>query len=159
MQLRHCQQAMVKKEELLRLYASEQQEETPASSGHHSSRAQPEWVQVLADECRELRESNHQLQGEADRLKKETAEVELKEKELVQHCLEQFSECLTWTHANSPVMCTSVSLSVCMSMYCVHQHTHTCAMTDVAEAKRRLAELREEAEQKQDENLKLQVCI
>ena len=85
----------MKKEELLRMYASEQQEEPHDSTGEQGSQPQPEWIKVLAEECRELRESNLQLQAEADKLKKETAEVELKEKDLVQHCLEQFSECLS----------------------------------------------------------------
>ena len=92
LQLRHSQQVIVKKEELLRLYASEQQEESLECTGSHGSQLQPEWVQLLSEECQELRESNLLLQSEADKLKRETAEVELKEKELVQHCLEQFSE-------------------------------------------------------------------
>ena len=83
---------MVKKEELLRLYASEQQEEPPTVGGAQPSKAQDEWVQVLSEECRELRESNVQLQAEPDQLKKATTEVEVQERELVQHCMEQFSE-------------------------------------------------------------------
>ncbi len=84
------QRAMTRKEELLRLYASEQDEQSSAVSD--SNTLNPNWVQVLTEECRELRESNIQLQEEADMLRKETADVELKEKELVQQCLEQFSK-------------------------------------------------------------------
>ncbi len=79
---------MSRKEELLRLYASEQDEQPPALNG--SGTATPNWVQVLTEECRELRESNIHLQEEADMLRKETTDIELKEKELVQQCLEQF---------------------------------------------------------------------
>lgn len=81
---------MSRKEELLRLYASEQDEQQLTAD----NTVNPNWVQVLTEECRELRESNLQLQEEADVLRKETADVELKEKELVQQCLEQFSELL-----------------------------------------------------------------
>ncbi len=93
--MRHCQQAIAKKDELLRLYASEQQEEPPpegVAGGVVSSKAQTEWLQLLSEECRELRESNSQLQSEADLLKKTTAEVEQQEKELMQRCMEQFSK-------------------------------------------------------------------
>ena len=41
---------------------------------------------------RELRESNAALKMEADQLRSETADIEAKERELVQQCLEQFSE-------------------------------------------------------------------
>ena len=84
------QHTMSRKEELLRLYASEQDEQSSAIDD--SNIANPNWVQVLTEECRELRESNLQLQEEADKLRKETADVETKEKELVQQCLEQFSK-------------------------------------------------------------------
>ncbi len=94
-QFRQMQHTITRKEDLLRLYASEQ-EEDPATEtgggGGGSISSNPGWVQVLTDECRELRESNLQLQEEADKLRTETAAVELKEKELVQQCLEQFSE-------------------------------------------------------------------
>ena len=50
-------------------------------------RSSPEWVRVLTEECRELRESNFQLRLEADRLRKETADIEQKERDLVQQCL------------------------------------------------------------------------
>ena len=83
---------MVKKEELLQLYASEQQEDPPSVGGARSGQPQPGWVQLLSEECRELRESNSQLQAEADRLKNATSEVEQQERELVTHCMEQFSE-------------------------------------------------------------------
>lgn len=52
----------------------------------------PEWVVALTEECRELKESNAYLKIEADQLRQETAEIETKERELVQTCLEQFSE-------------------------------------------------------------------
>lgn len=84
------QHSMSRKEELLRLYASEQDEQS--SPIYDATVANPNWVQVLTEECRELRESNLQLQEEADKLRKETADVETKEKELVQQCLEQFSK-------------------------------------------------------------------
>jgi len=91
-QLRHSQQTMVKKEELLQLYASEQQEDPSPVGGAQSSKSQTDWVQLLSEECRELRESNSQLQAEADQLKKATSEVEQQERELVAHCMEQFGE-------------------------------------------------------------------
>ena len=80
---------MARKEEFLRLYASEQEDQYPVKQG---SAVNLDWIQVLTDECRELRESNIHLQEEADMLRKETADIELKEKELVQQCLDQFSE-------------------------------------------------------------------
>lgn len=83
------QHTVLRKEELLRLYASEQEEQSPTET-----KIDPDWVQVLTEECKELRESNIHLQEEADRLRKDTADVELKEKELVQQCLEQFSKWL-----------------------------------------------------------------
>ena len=89
MQLRQIQHTISRKEELLRLYASEQEEQAPSLNEHTAHN--PDWVQVLSEECKELRESNLQLQEEADQLRRETADVELKEKELVQQCLEQFS--------------------------------------------------------------------
>lgn len=79
-------------EELLRLYASEQEEQAPSLNEENTPN--PGWVHVLTEECRELRESNIQLQDEADKLRRETVDVELKEKELVQQCLEQFSKSL-----------------------------------------------------------------
>ncbi len=54
----------------------------------------PEWVVTLTEECRELRDSNAYLKSEADQLRQETADIENKERELVQACLEQFSESL-----------------------------------------------------------------
>ncbi len=54
----------------------------------------PEWVVALTDECRELRDSNAALKIEADQLRKDTADIESKERELVQACLDQFSESL-----------------------------------------------------------------
>lgn len=95
---------MARKEEVLRLYASEQEEQTVNESNSHY----PEWVKVLTDECRELKDSNLQLQEEADKLRKETADIESKEKELVQQCLEQFGNessnvfmpvCYYWFHS------------------------------------------------------------
>ena len=73
------------------MFASEHDEQTSPHLNEDNS-SNPDWVHVLTEECRELRQSNIQLQDEADQLRKETAEVELKEKELVQQCLEQFSE-------------------------------------------------------------------
>lgn len=90
-QLRQTQHTVARKEELLRLYASEQEDQTPASLSEGST-VNPDWVQVLTEECKELRESNLLLQEEADKLRKDTADVELKERELVQQCLEQFSK-------------------------------------------------------------------
>lgn len=84
------QHTVSRKEELLRLYASEQEEQPLALIEKNT--VNPDWVQVLTEECRELRESNLQLQEEADKLRKETVDVEIKEKELVQQCLEQFSK-------------------------------------------------------------------
>lgn len=88
MQFRQIQHTVSRKEELLRLYASEQEEQPPSPNENTPNQ---DWVHVLTEECRELRESNLQLQEEADKLRRETADVELKEKELVQQCLEQFS--------------------------------------------------------------------
>lgn len=73
----------------MRLYASEQEEQP--SSLREDNIPNQDWIHVLTEECRDLRESNLQLQEEADKLLRETADVELKEKELVQQCLEQFS--------------------------------------------------------------------
>lgn len=73
----------------MRLYASEQEEQP--SSLREDNIPNQDWIHVLTEECRDLRESNLQLQEEADKLQRETADVELKEKELVQQCLEQFS--------------------------------------------------------------------
>ena len=56
---------------------------------------------------RELRESNEALKMEADQLRKETADIEAKERELVQQCLEQFSEWL-WS-----VGVASLSYAMC----------------------------------------------
>ena len=115
----------------MRLYASEQEEQAPSLNEENTPN--PGWVQVLTEECRELRESNIQLQDEADKLRKETVDVELKEKELVQQCLEQFSK-----------------LIQCIPL-------RKFSFLSVAEAKRRLGELREESEQKQNEIHSLQV--
>lgn len=82
---------MARKEELLRLCTTEQEEQV-SDAEKEGAAPIPDWIKVLTEECRELRESNFQLQEEADRLRKETADVEQKEKELVQQCLEQFSE-------------------------------------------------------------------
>ena len=90
-QLQQVRRTVSRKDELLRSFASEHDEQTPPPLNEDNS-SNPDWVHVLTEECRELRESNIQLQDEADLLRKETAEVELKEKELVQQCLEQFSE-------------------------------------------------------------------
>ena len=54
---------LVQKEELLRLYARDAKEregETEVEGGN------PEWVHVLTEECRELRESNLQLRQEVE---------------------------------------------------------------------------------------------
>lgn len=91
-QLRQTQHTVTRKEELLRLYATEQEQEAP--SLREGNKINPDWVQVLTEECKELRESNLLLQEEADKLRKDTADVELKERELVQQCLEQFSKWL-----------------------------------------------------------------
>ena len=65
-----------------------------AAAAEGSEVNNPGWVHALAEECRELRESNDQLQEEASHLRKETAEIEQKERDLVQQCLTQFGE---WT--------------------------------------------------------------
>ena len=66
-------------------------ERSPPSPSPPSSspdtHSNPEWVRVLTEECKELRESNFQLRLEADMLRKETADIEQKEKSLVQQCL------------------------------------------------------------------------
>lgn len=74
----------------MRLYASEQEEQAPSLS--EGNIVNPDWVQVLTEECKELRESNLLLQEEADKLRKDTVDVEMKERELVQQCLEQFGK-------------------------------------------------------------------
>ena len=89
-QLRQTQHTIARKEELLRLYASEQEDQPPTLT--ENTAVNPDWIQVLTEECRELRESNLQLQEESDKLRKDTADIELKERELVQQCLEQFSK-------------------------------------------------------------------
>ena len=90
-QLKHT---IVQKEDLLKLYARDARErDAAAAAAAESSEANnPAWVHALAEECRELRESNDQLQVEASHLRKETAEIEQKERELVQQCLTQFGE-------------------------------------------------------------------
>ena len=65
-----------------------------AAAAEGSEVNNPGWVHALAEECRELRESNDQLQEEASHLRKETTEIEQKERDLVQQCLTQFGE---WT--------------------------------------------------------------
>lgn len=102
------QHALGQKEALLKLYAQDATEEEGEGKGEQS-----EWIKVLTAECRDLRESNLELTAEvashsggwewsdrvflcsgpqADRLNRATAEVEEKERSLVQQCLEQFSE-------------------------------------------------------------------
>jgi len=106
-QLRQVQHTVLRKEELLRLYASEQEEQAPPLGKEGG--VDPDWVQVLTEECKELRESNIHLQAEADKLRRETAEVEQKEKELVQQCLEQFSKYDVTSELPSFVLVKSIS--------------------------------------------------
>ena len=57
-----------RKEELLRLYASDAKErEGQGDSPEGEGGASPEWVRILTDECRELRESNIELRAEVER--------------------------------------------------------------------------------------------
>lgn len=107
-QLAQLQHALSQKEALLKLYAQDATEQEGEGKGEQS-----EWIKVLTAECRDLRESNLELTAEvaslcsrgegvtvcapcsgpqADRLHRATAEVEEKERSLVQQCLEQFSE-------------------------------------------------------------------
>ena len=81
------------KDELLKLYARDAHEtEMNKELVEEGEESSPGWVHALAEECHELRESNLVLKAETQQLRKETAEIEQKEKELVQNCLEQFSK-------------------------------------------------------------------
>ena len=91
-QLKHT---ISQKEDLLKLYvrdATERDAEAAAAAEGSEANNPAGWVHALAEECRELRESNDQLQEEASHLRKETADIEQKERELVQQCLTQFGE-------------------------------------------------------------------
>ena len=81
------------KEDLLKLYARDARErDAEAAAAAEGETNNPAWVHALAEECRELRESNDQLHVEASYLRKETADIEQKERELVQQCLTQFGK-------------------------------------------------------------------
>ena len=56
---------MSKKDELLRLYARDAKEREGKMGAEEEGN--PEWVTVLAEECKELRESNFQLRQEVGR--------------------------------------------------------------------------------------------
>ena len=53
---------MAQKDELLRLYARDAKEKEGEMGAEEEGN--PEWVNVLAEECKELRESNLQLRQE-----------------------------------------------------------------------------------------------
>ncbi len=94
-QIAQLQHTISQKEDLLKLYARDARErdaEAAAAAEEGSEANNPGWVHALAEECRELRESNDQLQEEASHLRKETADIEQKERDLVQQCLTQFGE-------------------------------------------------------------------
>lgn len=79
----------------MKLYARDARErdaEVAAATSEDAEANNPAWLHALTEECRELRESNDQLQAEASNLRKETADIEQKERELVQQCLTQFGE-------------------------------------------------------------------
>ena len=91
-QLKHT---ISQKEDLLKLYvrdATERDAEAAAAAEGSEANNPAGWVHALAEECRELRESNDQLQEEASHLRKETADIEQKERDLVQQCLTQFGK-------------------------------------------------------------------
>ena len=124
-QLKHT---ISQKEELLRLYARDatERDEAEAEGVTEGEESKPEWVVTLTEECRELRESNLVLKMEADQLRKETADIETKERELVQQCLEQFSGSLVYTpcmlhqcavYSDDPVIGDVSILSLYTSVY------------------------------------------
>ena len=110
-QLKHT---ISQKEELLRLYARDatERDKAEAEGVAEGEESKPEWVVTLTEECRELRESNIILKMEADQLRKETADIETKERELVQQCLEQFSETLVYSHCSILSLYTQYTFSV-----------------------------------------------
>ena len=77
----------------MKLYARDARERDAEAAAAEGEPNNPDWIHALAEECRELRESNEQLQVEASHLRKETADIEQKERELVQQCLTQFGKC------------------------------------------------------------------
>ena len=94
MQISQLKHTVSQKDDLLKLYVRDARErDAEAAALAEGEVNSPAWVHALADECRELRESNDQLQVEASNLRKETAEIEQKERDLVQQCLTQFGKC------------------------------------------------------------------
>ncbi|KAL5489682.1 hypothetical protein EMCRGX_G018800 [Ephydatia muelleri] len=88
-QLKHD---LMKKEALVQLYL-EDVNERECQNGNHSleGEGEPSWVKELAEECHQLRESNEFLHSETEKLRRDTLEIEQKEKDVLQLCLDQLT--------------------------------------------------------------------
>ena len=86
-QLKHD---LMKKEALVQLYLEDNERESQLKHSLEGD-GEPSWVKELAEECQQLRESNEFLHLETEKLRKDTLEIEQKEKDVLQLCLDQLT--------------------------------------------------------------------